>query len=102
MQRSILAVELRYEHDIVVVRQRSREIAKLLGFTHQEQSRISTAVSEIARNAFKYAGGGTARFLLEDTGQQTFLVRISDSGPGIPNLQAILDGEYKSNSGMGI
>ena len=40
-------------------------IAGLLGFNSLEQTRIATAVSEIARNAFRYAGGGLVEFLVE-------------------------------------
>jgi anti-sigma regulatory factor (Ser/Thr protein kinase) len=49
----ILAVELAHEHDVVLARTRAREIAALLGFQQQDQTRIATAVSEIARNALR-------------------------------------------------
>src|SRR4029453_2486714 len=57
---SVLLASLfvRHEQDVVAVRQRAREIAARLGFDGQGQTRIATAVSEIARNAFMYAGGG--------------------------------------------
>ena len=45
-----------------MARQRARQIAALLGFDGQDQTRIATAVSEIARNAFRYAGGGKVEF----------------------------------------
>ena len=59
-------MEIRLEHDVVLVRQRARQIAGLLGFESQDQTRIATAVSEIARNAFQYAGGGKVEFLVEE------------------------------------
>ena len=55
---TLLTLELRLEHDVVLARQRARQIAALLGFDTQDQTRIATAVSEMARNAYKYAGGG--------------------------------------------
>ena len=54
----LLRADIRYEQDVVLVRQRARHIAMLLGFDSQDQTRIATSVSEIARNAFEYAGGG--------------------------------------------
>ena len=51
--------------DVVGARQRARQLAELLGFDAQDQTRIATAVSEIARNAFHYAGGGKVEFVLE-------------------------------------
>jgi len=47
----LLTMDLQYEHDVVMARQRARQIAAALKFDLQEQTRIATAVSEIARNA---------------------------------------------------
>jgi signal transduction histidine kinase/CheY-like chemotaxis protein len=100
---SIVSVAIGAEHDVVTARQRAREIAELLGFDVQDQTRIATAVSEIARNAFTYAGGGKAEFLVEGkTAPQLFVIRVSDQGPGIPDLARVLDGQYRSATGMGL
>lgn len=101
----ILTVEIRYEHDVVLARQRARQLAEVLGFERQDQARLATAVSELARNAFQYARGGRVEFLLAeipDTKQQVFQTRIIDQGSGITNLVAILNGEYVSHTGMGL
>ncbi|HEY2844638.1 MAG TPA: histidine kinase dimerization/phospho-acceptor domain-containing protein, partial [Bryobacteraceae bacterium] len=103
MTLPILSVAIRSEHDTVAVRQRSRQIARLLGFNPQDQTRIGTAVSEIARNALRYAGGGRAEFVVEgDTLPQLLLIRISDQGSGIKDLRKILEGRYTSTTGMGL
>ena len=100
---SILNAEIRYEQDVVSARQRARHIAELLGFDSQQQTRIATAVSEIARNAFQYGGGGRVEFCVEGrTRPQIFTIRVSDRGSGIRNLDAILDGDYASQTGMGL
>ena len=84
MSLPILSLTIRSEHDTVAARQRARQIARLLGFDAQDQTRISTAVSEIARNAFNYAGGGRVEYLLEGrTAPQLFIIKVTDSGPGI-------------------
>jgi signal transduction histidine kinase/CheY-like chemotaxis protein len=99
----ILNAEIRYEQDVVSARQRARHIAELLGFDSQQQTRIATAVSEIARNAFQYGGGGRVEFLVEGrTRPQVFTIRICDQGPGIGDLDAILNGRYTSQTGMGL
>jgi signal transduction histidine kinase/CheY-like chemotaxis protein len=65
--------------------------------------RIATAVSEIARNAFRYARGGTVAFALEGrTPPQLLRIRVSDRGPGIPHLDDVLGGRFRSDSGMGL
>ena len=98
---AILTLELRLEQDVVLARQRARKIAGLFGFEAQDQTRIATAVSEIARNAIQYAGGGRVEFSAEP-GDPLLTIRISDRGPGIPDLSALLEGRFRSSTGMGI
>jgi signal transduction histidine kinase/CheY-like chemotaxis protein len=99
----ILTLAIRYERDVVLSRQRARQLASLLGFDAQDQTRIATAVSEIARNAFTYAGGGKVEFALEGaTLPQVLLISVTDEGPGIAHLRTILEGEYRSETGMGL
>jgi signal transduction histidine kinase len=102
MKTSILRVEIRYEQDVVLCRQRARQIAGLLGFRPQGQVHIATAVSEIARNAFRYAGGGQMEFFVESEPTARMCMVLTDQGPGIPNLQTIFDGKYASKTGMGL
>ena len=103
MSLAILSLAIRHEHDVVAARQRARQIARLLDFDVQDQTRIATAVSEIARNAFTYAGGGKVDFLVEGkTSPQLFVIRIADGGPGIADLERVLDGQYCSTTGMGL
>jgi len=99
----LLTSLIEHEDDIVAVRQRVRRISQQLGFGVQDQTRIATAVSEIARNAYGYADGGRVEYGLdEDREGQSLVVRISDRGPGIPRLSAILEGRYRSSTGLGI
>jgi signal transduction histidine kinase/CheY-like chemotaxis protein len=99
---AILTVRIAQETDFLLARQRAKQIAALLHFENQDQTRIATAVSEIARNAFEYARGGLVEFFLDPTPEPTFRVRVSDQGPGIPHLDAIWNGTYKSSAGMGL
>jgi signal transduction histidine kinase/CheY-like chemotaxis protein len=104
MSVPILTLEIRFEMDVVSVRQRARQISGLLGFDTMEQARIATAVSEIARNALSYGGGGTVEFLVEEAGAGrllSFLVAVRDRGPGIPDLAHVLEGRSKSSSAAG-
>src|SRR5438105_8619293 len=98
----LTTIELVAERDVVVARQRARQVAALLGFAAQDQSRIATATSEICRNAVRYAGKGRCEFLLEDGSRPGLVVRTSDQGPGIRNLDEILAGRHQSATGMGL
>jgi len=99
---TLLMQDLAYERDVVTARQRARDLARLLDFDPKDQTRYATAVSEVARNAFMYARQGKVEFVVEENDErQWFAVRVSDQGPGIADVQAILDGRYVSTTGMG-
>jgi signal transduction histidine kinase/DNA-binding response OmpR family regulator len=99
----LLTYSLHVQADVVGARQRARQIADLIGFDGREQTRIATSVSEIARNAFRYAGGGKVEFEIEgETVPQILVIRVSDDGPGIAQLDEVLEGTYRSTTGMGI
>ena len=102
MNRPLATVAIRDEQDVVHVRQRARLIAELLGFDRTDQTRVSTAVSEIARNGYHYAGGGEVTFALDDApAVQTLTVTVRDQGPGIADLEGILAGSPPSPAGEG-
>ena len=61
----LMTLDIRQEHDVVLCRQRARQLATAFGFDLQGQTRIATAVSEIVRNAFDYAKGGKIEFAVE-------------------------------------
>ena len=98
----ILTVRVKDEVDVVAARQRARQLAALAGFGNQDQVRIATAVSEIARNAFQF-GGGRVEFSFSSAGRpQALSVAVIDQGPGIANLDAVLSGRHRSTTGMGV
>ena len=104
----LLLVALQREQDVVLCRNRARTIAAALGFDRQQQVRIATAVSEIARNAFRYARSASAEFLLtkgrsHQKISQKFVTVVYDRGPGIGDLPSILAGTQSTTDlGRGI
>jgi signal transduction histidine kinase len=103
----IYAMPLAGENGVVAARRQAKRIAELVGFDGGDQTRIATAVSEIARNAYEYAGGGAVSFLLRNSGtnrQQRLLIRISDSGPGIADIDEAMQrgGRAKLGANLGI
>lgn len=93
---------LRTERDVVLARQRAREIAAHLGFDNQEQIRLATATSEMARNAFRYARNGKVQFQVLMEPPQSYEITVTDSGPGIAHLDEVMEGRYRSETGMGL
>jgi len=103
MSIRILTAVITTETDVVAARQRAKQIAQLCGFGLQDQVRIATSVSELARNVYNYAGQGKVYFSVEgDTAPQILTITIEDSGPGIANIDQILAGDYVSQTGMGM
>jgi len=102
MSLRIIKIAIGTELDVVGARKRAREIAVLCGFALQDQVRISTSVSELARNVFNYAHGGRVEFSIEGSGDtQAFQIYIVDEGPGIDKIEHVLSGNYQSTTGMG-
>src|SRR6202790_1033716 len=105
----LLLMTLRREQDVVLCRNRARTIAAAFHFDRQQQGRIATAVSEIARNAFRYAREATAEFwcvrsrtAADRRITQSFITVVRDRGPGIGDLPSILAGTFRSSTGMGM
>ena len=90
------------EHDIVRVRQIVRQHAKDCQMGIVEQTRITTAVSELFRNMYNYANGG--QVLIEKgnaEGHLALIITCIDKGPGIENLELAMSDGYTSGKGMG-
>ena len=102
MTTSILTVAILQEADIVAARRRARQIAGLLGFEAQDQTRIATAVSEIARNAATYGQGGRIAFSFEPGAEPHLVIHVRDKGPGIADVAAVLEGRFTSVGGLGV
>jgi signal transduction histidine kinase/CheY-like chemotaxis protein len=102
MASQIFQLSLQSEQDVVQARQRAREVGAELGLDNQDQIRLATATSEIARNAYRYARGGRVTFSLVLDAPQSLQVEVTDSGTGIANLEQILEGRYRSHTGMGM
>jgi serine/threonine-protein kinase RsbT len=97
------AAVIRSDLDIVIARTLARDTAKSLGFGAIDQARIATAVSELARNIFLYAGTGTVTVReVERGGRKGIEVVCEDQGPGIPNIDLVMQDGYSTSRGMGM
>jgi len=102
MTLNLVSIDIRLENDVVLARQKARNIAAALKFDSQDQTRIATAVSEIARNTYQYGGGGRIDFQITGDPEPMLLIMLRDKGRGISNLDEILGGKYVSQTGMGL
>ncbi len=94
------------EDGIVAARREAREVARALGFGAVDQSRIATAVSELARNVARYATGGRGEARIHalppsPRGQGIEIV-VRDAGPGIADVEQAMQAGYTSGGGLGM
>lgn len=83
MDMPLLTLEIRLEPDLILSRQRARQIAGLLGFPLLDQTRIATATSEMVRYAYQHARGGRVEFVLVSGPPANLMIRIRERGPRI-------------------
>ncbi|MFS0906944.1 anti-sigma regulatory factor [Priestia aryabhattai] len=96
------SVKIVTEWDIVAARQLGRNVSKELGFGTVDQARITTAISELARNIYLYAGKGQIYIeKLNRRGKNGLLVVATDEGPGIPDVRKVMEDGYSTSGGLG-
>lgn len=94
---------VRGDVDLMAVREATRAAAAAAGFSLVNQTKLVTAVSELARNAVVHGGGGEVVIEpVADGAARGVRLVISDTGPGIPDIaQALTDG-YSTGHGLGL
>jgi len=94
-------VRIKEERDIVDARGTAKEIAREMGFGLVDQTRISTAVSELARNIFHYAGEGEVRIEADCHPHKGIRITFTDKGPGIEDVELAMTDGWSSARSMG-
>lgn len=96
-------VEIRSDLDIIVARQKGRALAAALEFSPSELTLVATAISELARNIVQYAKRGDILLRwIERGGLRGIMVRACDRGPGIEDIQRVLQGGYSTSRSLGL
>ncbi|MBW2049304.1 MAG: anti-sigma regulatory factor [Deltaproteobacteria bacterium] len=93
-------VSIRNDADVILARKEARDLARALGFGMLDQTRVVTAVSELARNVVVHAGQGTVFISgLEGKGLR---VVFRDKGPGIPDIEEAMREGYSTVDSLGL
>ena len=96
-------VDISDESDIIVARKTIRVVSEKLGFSLTDVTRIVTAVSELARNIFVYAGSGVMSWCILDQGNVVGIeLTFEDHGPGISDLEQVMQEGYSTSKGLGL
>ena len=68
-----------------------------------DQTKLVTAVSELARNTVVHGGGGTMRVGTVDDGPRTgIFAEFIDAGPGIADHEQAMREGYTTGGGLGL
>ena len=95
-------VNIQKEWDIVGARQIGRDFARKIGFGTVDQARIATAISELARNIYLYAGTGKICFeTIEEIDHKGIAIIAMDNGPGIREISKVMEDGYTTSGGLG-
>ncbi len=95
-------IDLKREADISAARSEARRLCENAGASAFSMQKVTTIVSELARNIVLYAQQGSIEvgFVNQSRSSQIVVTAI-DNGPGIPNLDQIMGGRYQSRTGLG-
>lgn len=96
-------LSIRQQSDVIQLTNRIRQQALLIRMSTLNQTKLSTAASELARNVLLHGGGGNVQFEQIRRGSQTGIRLIfTDQGPGIADLNQALQPGYSTGTGMGL
>jgi len=99
----VTSIRVERDADVTHTRRTARLAAQVAGAVTRDQIRFATAVSEIARNALQYAGGGVAEFAFDRPEDRTRLIaRVQDKGPGIAAVETMLRARHQAHTGLGL
>ncbi len=101
--RAEIRIAIRSDSDIVLARQRGREVAAEAGFQATEMTLIATAISELARNIVRYAKQGEIVLgLVRNSTCTGISITARDEGPGIWNVEQAMQVGYSTSGGLGL
>lgn len=97
-------MSVRSEEDVFAIRKRVRTLSEQLGFDMFASAALTTATSELSRNALLHAGGGVVAMeeLRRDADVRGLRVRFTDQGPGIPEVERVLHGGFSTLKSLGL
>ena len=88
--------------DVVRARTVVSWLADRIGFNSADQTRLATAVSELARNVLVYATEGICEMYGDsDAMEMRLRVVVEDHGPGIADIDAAMKDGYSTGTGLG-
>lgn len=96
-------IQVQKEQDVVLLRNRTREVALKIKMGLVNQTKLITAASELLRNMLRYGGGGECLIEIVTRGRDTGVrLTFSDKGPGIPDISAAMRDGFSTGKSLGL
>ncbi|MFH8796589.1 anti-sigma regulatory factor [Streptomyces sp. NPDC017941] len=90
------------EEDLLSIRHAVRAATLHAGFGIVDQTRVVTAASELARNAYVHGGGGTLTLdIVRRLGTTGVRLTVEDDGPGIDDIEKAFTDGFTTGAGLG-
>ena len=100
--KQISSLGIASDVQIIAARRKVREIASKIGFGTVDQTRITTAVSELARNIYQFAGKGMVTIFMLEGDRKGIKIICQDNGPGIADIKLAMTDGYSTGKSLGL
>ena len=96
-------IAVKREQDVVLLRNRVKEVALKVKMGLVNQTRLITATSELLRNMLRYADGGVCLIEVVSSGRNNGVrLTFTDKGPGIPDIALAMKDGYSTGKSLGL
>lgn len=97
------AIAISKEQDVILFRNRVREMATRIGMGIVNQTMLITAASELVRNMLKYGNGGKVLSEIVSLDRKHGIkLTFEDKGPGIKDVPLAMKDGYTTGKSLGL
>lgn len=97
------AIAISKEQDVILFRNRLKEMATKIGMGIVNQTMLITAASELVRNMLKYGNGGKVQIEIVSHDKKTGVrLAFEDKGPGIKDVDQAMQDGYSTGKSLGL
>lgn len=96
-------MSIQKEQDVVIFRNRVKEMSTKIGMSLLNQTKLITAASELVRNMLKYASGGNVLLqIISNSGKTGIRLVFEDQGPGISDIKLAMKDGFSTGKSLGL
>jgi serine/threonine-protein kinase RsbT len=97
-----LIIPISGEPHAILAAWQARALAQTLDFSVVDQTALSTAVLEVAKNIVKYAIEGQGEVEIKPVEARGVEIIARDAGPGIPDIKLAMTDGYSTGKSLGL